>query len=107
MGYHTTRRHNTEILLEILKATMKPLPQTRVMQDCNLSWIPTKKMVEFLVEKGLLKQIPPPETSTRKGTRGRKNKGTYVTTGKGVRLLEQVKGSLLGELFEYGKGAEV
>lgn len=100
MGYKQRRRDRGEILLEILHNAKRPLPPTRLMNKCSMSWDPFMKRVQFLVEKGFITQLPPPEDRPRNKA-GRMVGSLFVNTEKANKLLEMIKGSSLYELFEW------
>ena len=102
MTHKTRRRERAEIMIEMLQNARKPIPRTKLMDKCNMSWNPTVERTKFLVEKGFLKQLPPPETSRRSGKAGREIGYLYVNTEKANKFLDQIEGSPLFELFMYG-----
>jgi len=89
-------------MIEMLQNARKPIPRTKLMDKCNMSWNPTVERTKFLVEKGFLKQLPPSETSRRSGKAGREIGYLYVNTEKANKFLDQIEGSPLFELFMYG-----
>ncbi len=103
MGFSRKPRQSVEVLIEIFENAITPVSPTKLMYLCNLNFVKTRKMTGFLVERGFLERLSPPE-----GLRGRGHKKDrrivclYKITKKGIQLLELVKGSSLAELFEYG-----
>jgi len=65
------RRSRLETIAEILETAKDGAKKTRIMYGCNLSYRQTKKLLNHLLETGLL-------------TIG----NSYHTTEKGLRLLE-------------------
>jgi predicted transcriptional regulator len=100
MAYKMRRRDKVEILLEILQNAKKARPPTRLMNRCNMSWDPFMKRLQFLVKKGFITQLPPPEDRQR-GKAGRRVGSLFVNTEKGNKLLESIEGSSLSELFGW------
>ena len=81
-----TRRTRLEILLSVLRAIKdgenKP---TRIMYATNMSWIPTKKVLEKLVERGYIDVTEEPS--------GRRSKKRYEISEKGVKVLRYFNGA--------------
>jgi len=81
-----TRRTRLEILLSILRAIHdgenKP---TRIMYAMNMSWIPTKKVLEKLVERGFIDVTETPS--------GGRSKRRYDINEKGLKVLRYFNGA--------------
>ncbi len=79
------RRSKFEIILCVLDAVKngndKP---TRIMHKTNLSWQPLGKVLESLVEQGLLEEL--------ENTGSRRSRKTYVLTEKGRGILSYFEG---------------
>lgn len=53
------RRAVTEIFLDIMKITaLGPIPPTKLMYACNLSWKPLQKYVGHLINIGYIEELP-------------------------------------------------
>jgi len=71
-----SKRSKLEIYLDVLKAVRSGVDKpTNIMYKCNLAWKPFKRILNSLIENGLLKTV---ETGTRK---------TYELTEKGRDVL--------------------
>lgn len=79
-----SRRSKFEIRLKILEAIREGVDKpTRIMYASNLSWNPTKKILENLVENGLVTEIC--------STESKKSRRRYMITDKGVAVLDYLK----------------
>ncbi|UCE57351.1 MAG: hypothetical protein JSW19_03025 [Candidatus Bathyarchaeota archaeon] len=65
------KRDRIKIIAEILQVARNGVKKTRIMYQCNLSYLQTKKFLNFLLETGFL----------RIGN-------SYHTTEKGFRFLQ-------------------
>ena len=71
-------------MLEIVKdSDTESVTKTLIMYKAFLSYAQLKEYLAFLLEKGLLEELPRQIT-----TRGDNEKFVYRITGKGIRLLE-------------------
>jgi len=74
------RRSNLEILLDVLSAVSNGVNKpTRIMYSTNLSWKPVQKILERLVDQGLLKEI--------EKTGNKRTKKEYTITEKGANVI--------------------
>ena len=74
------RRSKLEILLEVLSAVSNGVNKpTRIMYSANLSWNPVQKILERLVDQGLLKEI--------EKTGSKRTKKEYTITEQGVNVI--------------------
>ncbi|MBS7614550.1 hypothetical protein KEJ18_02295 [Candidatus Bathyarchaeota archaeon] len=74
----TRKRSKIEIYVEILRVLKSGVNKpTNIMYKCNLAWAPFKKILETLVNIGLIKTV---ERGTRK---------TFAITEKGQEFLKQ------------------
>ena len=51
------RRNNIDIIADILKETKEPLRITGIVYSCNLNFNIVRKKLEYLIKRGLLKNI--------------------------------------------------
>lgn len=51
------RRDSAEIISAIVALTQKPLAVTKIMNEVNLSYRQTRKYIELMVKKRLLKRV--------------------------------------------------
>lgn len=97
------QRSAEQIMILILRTTLKPTLSTHLLHSCNLTSYLKDKTCAFLEERGFLERVRTPTTySHRRATRRDKRvKFLYRTTDKGVRLLKDIDCSDMGELFDY------
>jgi len=71
------KRSRLEIYLDVLEAVASGIEKpTRIMYATNLSWKPTQKIIEFLINQGLIKEF----------TVGKRRR--YEITEKGLDVLK-------------------
>lgn len=76
----TRKRSRIEIYVEVLRALKSGVNKpTNVMYKCNLAWTPFKRILETLVNIGLIETVE------------RGNRRTFVITEKGQEFLKQFK----------------
>ena len=81
-----TRRTRLEIMLNVLSAVKEGVNKpTRIMYAANMSWNPTKKILEKLLDEGFLEVTEEPL--------GRRSKNRYEITEKGIKVLEYFYGA--------------
>ena len=80
------RRSKLDIQLEVLKAVREGVDKpTRIMYAANMSWNPVRKILDSLVDGGLLSVI--------ENTVGNRSKRRYEITEKGVSVLNYFEGA--------------
>ncbi len=80
------RRTRLEIMLNVLTAVSDGVNKpTRIMYAANMSWNPTKKILEKLVGEGFLGVTEEPL--------GRRSKKRYEITEKGIKVLKYFYGA--------------
>jgi predicted transcriptional regulator len=80
------RRSRLDIQLEVLNAVRDGVDKpTRIMYAANMSWNPVRKILDSLVDGGLLSM-----TSTAVGNRSKKR---YEITEKGISVLNYFEGA--------------
>ena len=82
----STRRSKLDIQLEVLKAVREGVDKpTRIMYAANMSWNPVRKILDSLVDGGLLSVIS--------NTVGKRTKRRFEITEKGVYVLNYFEGA--------------
>ncbi len=82
----STRRSKLEVRLDVLKAIGEGVDKpTRLMYATNMSWIPVNRILESLVDNGLVSMI-----ST---TVGKRLKRRYTITEKGISVVKYFEGA--------------
>ena len=82
----SVRRSKLDIVLSVLSAVMSGVDKpTRIMYAANLSWTLTKRILESLVEQGLL--------SIREKAGSRRSRIRYEITEKGANVLRYFNGA--------------
>jgi len=82
----STRRSKLDIQLEVLKAVRAGVDKpTRIMYASNISWNPVKKILDRLVDRGLLSVI------TDNGETRPKRR--YQITEKGISVITYFEGA--------------
>ena len=82
----SSRRSKLDIQLEVLKAVREGVDKpTRIMYAANMSWNPVRKILDSLVDGGLLSVIS--------NTVGNRAKRRYEITEKGVSVLNYFEGA--------------
>ena len=82
----SSRRSKLEIQLEVLKAVREGVDKpTRIMYAANMSWNPVRKILDSLVDGGLLSVIS--------NTVGNRAKRRYEITEKGISVLNYFEGA--------------
>jgi predicted transcriptional regulator len=80
------RRSKLDIVLSVLSAVRDGVDKpTRIMYAANLSWRPTQKILESLVQQGLLTEADNPES--------KRSKKRYDITEKGANVLRYFDGA--------------
>jgi len=80
------RRTRLEIMLNVLGAVHDGVDKpTRIMYAANMSWNPTKKILEKLVGEGFLEVYEEPS--------GKRSKKRYQITEKGIKVLRYFYGA--------------
>ena len=80
----TLRRSKLDIVLSVLSAVRDGADKpTRIMYAANLSWKPTRKVLESLVEQGFLSEF--------EDTESKRSKKRYGITEKGLSVIEYFK----------------
>ncbi|MHA2113689.1 MAG: winged helix-turn-helix domain-containing protein [Candidatus Hodarchaeales archaeon] len=80
------RRSKLDIQMEVLNAVREGMDKpTRIMYATNMSWKPVRKILDKLVDKGLLSAI--------ENTVGNRVKRRYEITEKGISVLNYLKGA--------------
>ena len=80
------RRSKLDIVLNVLSAVKDGVDKpTRIMYSANLSWRPTQKILESLVQQGLLQEF--------EDTGSRRSKRRYEITEKGASVLRYFDGA--------------
>jgi len=80
------RRTRLEIMLNVLNAVHDGVDKpTRIMYAANMSWNPTKKILEKLVGEGFLEVNEEPS--------GKRSKKRYGITEKGIKVLRYFYGA--------------
>jgi predicted transcriptional regulator len=80
------RRSKLDIQLIVLKAVRDGVDKpTRIMYLANISWNPVQKILNDLVDRGLL--------SMRDLSKGNRNKRRYEITEKGLSVLNYFEGA--------------
>jgi len=80
------RRTRLEIMLNVLNAVHDGVDKpTRIMYAANMSWNPTKKILEKLVGEGFLEVNEEPS--------GKRSKKRYEITEKGIKVLRYFYGA--------------
>jgi len=80
------RRSKLDIQLDVLNAVRKGVDKpTRIMYAANTSWKPVRKILDSLVDGGLLSVI--------ENTGGNKAKRRYEITEKGISVLTYFEGA--------------
>ena len=88
----SSRRSKLDIQLEVLKAVREGVGKpTRIMYATNMSWNPVRKILDSLVDGGLLSVIS--------NTVGNRAKRRYEITEKGVSALIYIEGAK--ELIDF------
>jgi len=84
------RRSKLEIYLEVLgtikSGTSKP---THIMYQTNVSWQPLKRMIGYMVDQGVVREI---DTSAIEG-RDKRTSKIYEITTKGEQVLNYFRGA--------------
>ena len=81
-----SRRTRLEIMLSVLSAVDEGVSKpTRIMYSANMSWNPTRKMLEKLVDEGYLGVSEEPL--------GRRSRKRYEITEKGRNVLSYFSGA--------------
>ncbi len=82
----SSRRSKLNIQLEVLKAVREGVDKpTRIMYAANMSWNPVRKILDSLVDVGLLSVIS--------NTVGKRAKRRFEITEKGVSVLNYFEGA--------------
>jgi predicted transcriptional regulator len=82
----SSRRSKLNIQLEVLKAVREGVDKpTRIMYAANMSWNPVRKILDSLVDGGLLSVIS--------NTVGKRTKRRFEITEKGVSVLNYFEGA--------------
>ncbi len=82
----STRRSKLNIQLEVLKAVREGVDKpTRIMYAANMSWNRVRKVLDNLVDSGLLSVI--------ENTVGNRSKRRYEITEKGISVLNYLEGA--------------
>ncbi len=82
----SSRRSKLNIQLEVLKAVREGVDKpTRIMYAANMSWNPVRKILDSLVDGGLLSVIS--------NTVGKRAKRRFEITEKGVSVLNYFEGA--------------
>ena len=82
----SSRRSKLDIRLEVLKAVREGVNKpTRIMYAANMSWNPVRKILDSLVDGGLLSVIS--------NTVGNRSKRRYEITEKGISVLIYFEGA--------------
>ncbi len=82
----SSRRSKLDIQLEVLKAVREGVGKpTRIMYAANMSWNPVRKILDSLVDGGLLSVIS--------NTVGNRAKRRYEITEKGISVLNYFEGA--------------
>ena len=82
----SSRRSKLNIQLEVLKAVREGVDKpTRIMYAANMSWNPVRKILDSLVDGGLLSVIS--------NTVGKRAKRRFEITEKGVYVLNYFEGA--------------
>ena len=82
----SSRRSKLDIQLDVLKAVREGVDKpTRIMYAANMSWNPVRKILDSLVDGGLLSVIS--------NTVGNRAKRRYEITEKGVSVLNYFEGA--------------
>jgi predicted transcriptional regulator len=90
----STRRSKLEIMLTVLSAVRDGVDKpTRIQYIANMAWNPTQRMLNQLVEQGLLAVMDDPGK--------KRSKKKYELTEKGVNVLRYFEGA--EELLDIGK----
>ena len=77
----TIRRSKTEIYIDVLSVIKSGESRpTRIMYSTNLSWAPLRKLLESLLDQGLIE-------SAEKGLEDGRSKNLYIITEKGESVL--------------------
>ena len=80
------RRSRLDIQLDVLNAVRKGVGKpTRIMYAANMSWKPVRKILDSLVDGGLLSVI--------ENTNGKTVKRRYEITEKGISVLTYLEGA--------------
>ena len=80
------RRSRLDIQLDVLNAVRKGVDKpTRIMYAANMSWKPVRKILDSLVDGGLLSVI--------ENTNGKTVRRRYEITEKGVSVLTYLEGA--------------
>ncbi|MHA2219946.1 MAG: winged helix-turn-helix domain-containing protein [Candidatus Hodarchaeales archaeon] len=80
------RRSKLDIQMEVLNAVREGMDKpTRIMYATNMSWKPVRKILDNLVDRGLLSAI--------ENTVGNRVKRRYEITEKGISVLNYLKGA--------------
>lgn len=75
------RRSRLEIYLNILEAVRNGVEKpTRIMYAAKLSWKPTKSILSYLIEQGLIAEV--------RDTKSVKSRRRYKITEKGIAVLD-------------------
>jgi len=74
-------RSRTDIIANILRVADGGAKKTHIMYRCNLSFRQLHVYLDFLVERGLLKNIPAKKTE-------KNDSNTYETTAKGRNFIQ-------------------
>ena len=81
-----SRRTRLEIMLSVLSAVEEGVNKpTRIMYAANMSWNPTKKILEKLVDEGFLGVTEEPL--------GRRSRKRYEITEKGKKVMSYFYGA--------------
>lgn len=82
------RRSKLEIYLDVLwtikSGTRKP---TRIMYGANLSWKPLQRILNSMVDQGLVREVQP------RGKRDKRSSVTYEITQKGENVVRYFNGA--------------